>query len=258
MSSEYLTDVEYERYWFELGGMRRAISESLELVAGVTVLDVGTGWGLFAIEMAKQLRRGEIVGIDIVSDGIRMAKKLVGDAEVADVVEILRMDATKLSFADDRFDVAVSFLGMRDVYMTSGREGVKSATEEMVRVAKRGGRIVVCVTPPEDVETEDQRVAVEVEGRVFGAESLPKKFYVDVFRDNDVVLMDARAYYTGKRLTASQAMIELKEGIEIARKIYGGKVPDFEDVWDRYGGKIEEFGYGMYSKVVVLMGEKAA
>jgi hypothetical protein len=106
------------------------------------------------------------------------------------------------------------------------------------------------------METEDQRIAVEIEGKVFGAKSLPKKFYVDIFRDNNVVLKEIRAYYTNKKLTANQAMIELKEGIEIARNVYGKDVQDFQDVWDRYGNKIEAFGYGMYSKIIMLVGEK--
>jgi ubiquinone/menaquinone biosynthesis C-methylase UbiE len=256
MNSKYLTDEEYETYWFELGGMRKTISEGLGLKAGMTILDVGTGWGLFAIEMAKQLKKGGIVGIDITSEDVNMASKLVRDANVADVVQILKMDATKLSFLDKHFHLATSFLGMRDIYMTRGEKGVRNAVTEMIRVTKPGGRISLCITPPEDMETEDQRIAVEVEGKVFGAKSLPKKFYADIFRDNNVVLREPRAFYTNKKLTIDQAIIELKEGIEIARKIYGKEIPDSKNVWDRYGEKIEAFGYGMYSKTVMLVGEK--
>jgi len=254
MSSKYLMDEEYKTYWFKLEGMRKAVSEDLGLTARMTILDVGTGWGLFAIEMAKLLKKGDIVGIDIASKDTNMARKLVRDAKVADIVQILRMDSTKLSFPDNHFHLAISFLGMRDIYMTRGKKGVKSATKEMIRVTKPDGKIALCITPPEDMETEDQRIAVEIEGKVFGAKSLPKKFYTDIFRDNNVVLRETRAYYTNK-LTTNQAIIELKEGIEIARKVYGKDVPDFEDVWDRYGEKIEAFGYGMYSKTVMLLGD---
>jgi len=79
------------------------------------------------------------------------------------------MDATKLSFRDNYFDLAVSFLGIRDIYMTRGRRGVGNAIKEMIRVTRPGGKIALCITPPEDMETEDQRIAVEIEGKVFGA-----------------------------------------------------------------------------------------
>jgi len=120
MSSEYLTDEEYEMYWVKLEGMRGAISRDLGLTVDMRILDVGAGWGFFAIEMAKQLKRGEIVGIDISLEGISTAKKIVKNAEVADIVQIRRMDAANLSFPDNYFDLAVSFLGMRDIYMTRG------------------------------------------------------------------------------------------------------------------------------------------
>ncbi|MEA2089202.1 MAG: class I SAM-dependent methyltransferase [Thermoproteota archaeon] len=256
MSSKYLTDEEYQRYWVKLKGMRTSVSRDLELTVGMKVLDVGTGWGFFAIEMAKQVEKGEIIGIDIVPGDVNRAKELIRKAEVADNVEILRIDAKKLSFPKNCFDLAVSFLGMRDVHMTRGKEGVKETTKEMVRVTKPSGKIALCITPPEDAETEDQKLAIEVEGKVFGAKSLPKKIYADIFRENNVVLKKTKAYYTNKKLTAKQATIELKEGIEIARNIYGKAVPEFKDVWGRYGKKIEAFGYGMYSKIVMLVGEK--
>lgn len=256
MNSVYLTDEEYRTYWFRLEGLRKNISESLGLKAGMKILDVGAGWGLFAIEMAKQLKKGEVVGIDIASDDIINARKLVKEAEVEDIVSIQEMDATELSFRDNHFDLATSFLGMRDIHMTRGKRGVKKAVEEMIRVVKPNGKIVLCVTPLEDMETEDQRIAVKLEGKIFGAASLSKKFYFDIFKENNVMLIETRAYFTNKKLTASQAKTELKEGIEIARRIYVKKVPEFREVWDKYGKKIDAFGYGMYSKIVMVVAQK--
>jgi ubiquinone/menaquinone biosynthesis C-methylase UbiE len=257
MSIEYLTNEEYQRYWVDLGGMRTKVSKDLEFVTGMKILDVGTGWGFFAIEMAKRLKKGGIVGIDIVPKGLGRAKELIRKKDITDIVEIVRVDATKLSFMKYSFDFSTSFLGMRDIYMTKGKEGVKETTKEMVRVTKPGGRIILCITPPEDAETEDQKLAIEVEGEVFGAKSLPKKFYADVFRDNGVLLRTVEEYSTNKKLTAKQTRVELKDGIEIARKIYGKTIPEFKDVWNRYKKRIESFGYGMYSKIVMLVGEKA-
>jgi hypothetical protein len=57
-------------------------------------------------------------------------------------------------------------------------------------------------------------------------------------------------YYTRKKLAAHQTRVELKEGIAITRRVYNRNVPDFEDVWGKYGERIETFGYGMYLKII--------
>ena len=256
MNSDYLTDEEYRTYWLKLEGLRKDISESLGLSVGMKILDVGTGWGLFAIEMAKLLKEGEIVRIDITFEDVDMARKLAEEAGVVDIASVLKVDAVELSFFENHFDFATGFLGMRDIHMTRGKKRVKKAVEEMIRVVKPNGKIVLCITPPEDMETEDQRIAVKLEGEIFGAESMPKKFYIDIFRENNAVLMETRAYLTNKKLTASQAKIELREGTEIARKICGKKISPFKEVWDKHGKNIETFGYGMYSKIIMLIAEK--
>jgi ubiquinone/menaquinone biosynthesis C-methylase UbiE len=252
MTCDYLTDGEYEAYWYKLEGIRERICERLGLHSGMTILDVGTGYALFAIEMAKQLKKGQIIGIDIVNDGVYKAKKLTRDRGVADVVSIVKMDAVKLALPSDLFDLATSFLGMRDIYMTRGRAGVEKAVEEMIRVVKPNGKIMLCITPPEDMETEDQKVAVELEGDVFGAKSLPKRFYTDIFDENNVTLEGVGAFFTNKKMTANQTRTEIKDGMEVARRIYGRKMPSFEEVWAEYGNRIKTSGYGMYSKIITL------
>jgi len=114
-------------------------------------------------------------------------------------------------FQTANFDLTASFLGMRDIYMTRGERGVRNAVKEIIRVTKPRGKIVLCITPHEDMETGDQIIAVETEGENFGAESLPKRFSINIFRDNNIALREIRAYYTNKKLTKNQAMTELKE-----------------------------------------------
>jgi len=256
VNSDFLTDEEYRFYWVKLEGIRKAVSESLGLTSEMKILDVGTGYGYFAVEMARQLKKGGIIGIDISDSDTSVARKLMRNAKVVNIVSVLKMDATELAFQDNCFDFATSFLGMRDIHMTRGREGVRKAVEEMIRVVKPNGKLALCITPPEDMETEDQKIAVEVEGKLFGAVSLPKKFYFNIFAQNNAELSQIRAYHTNKKLTANQTKIELSEGIEIAKKIYGKKVPTFKEVWGRWGKKIEAQGYGMYSKIILLLAQK--
>ncbi len=256
LSSVFLSDEEYRSYWFRLGGSRGKIAEDLRLQNGMKIIDVGTGWGLFALEMARQLDYGEIIGIDIVYEDLREARKLANEATLENIISFRKMDATKLSFPDKHFDLASSFLGMRDIHMTRGEEGVKKAVEEMARVIKQRGKVVLCITPPEDMETEDQRLAVELEADIFGAKSMSRKFYLDAFRENNVELVEEKAFLTRKKLTPSQAEVEIKEGIQIARHIYGRRVFGFKQVWEKYGTGIEAFGYGMYSKIIKITAQK--
>ncbi len=256
MDSDYLTDEEYRTYWFWLSGLREKVAEDIEFQNEMKIIDVGTGWGLFALEMARKLRKGEIIGIDIVYEDIKKARELAKNARFENVISFRRMDATELLFPDNHFDLATSFLGMRDIHMTKGENGVKKAIKEMVRVVKPEGKITLCVAPPEDMETEDQRLAVKLEGEIFGAKSMPRQFYIDAFKENGATLIGTKAYRSNKKLTARQARIELREGLQIARKIYNIRVPSFEEAWTSYGETIQAFGYGMYSKIVSLIVQK--
>ena len=86
--------------------------------------------------------------------------------------------------------------------------------------------------------------------------SQKKKFYLDILRENNVTFTEEKAFLTGKKLTANQAEIEIKDGIQIARHIYGKRVFGFKQVWEKYGKSIEAFGYGMYSKIVKITAQK--
>lgn len=256
LSSDYLTDEEYCTYWFRLGGSRGKIAEDLRLQNGVKIIDVGTGWGLFALEMARQLDYGEIIGIDIIYEDIMEARRLATKAELENVISFRKMNATELLFPDNHFDLASSFLGMRDIHMTMGEEGVKKAVEEMVRVIKPRGKVVLCITPPEDMETEDQKLAVEFEGDIYGAKSMPKKFYHEILREHNATLVEEKAFFTGKKLTSNQAEVEIKDGIQIATHVYGKRVLGFKQIWEKYGKNIEAYGYGMYSKIIKITAQK--
>jgi len=107
-----------------------------------TVLDVGTGRGLLMIGAAKHLTTGKSVGIDIWSSkdlsGNRPENAL-RNAElegVASRVQVLSEDATKMSFPDATFDVALSNVCIHNI---PTREGRAAACREIVRVLKPGG-----------------------------------------------------------------------------------------------------------------------
>jgi ubiquinone/menaquinone biosynthesis C-methylase UbiE len=98
---------------------------------GATVLDVATGTGHVALAAAR--RFAVVTGIDYVPELVATASRR---AEVEGLtVDFRTADAENLPFADNSFDYVVSAIG---VMFTADHQ---RAADELVRVAKPGGRI---------------------------------------------------------------------------------------------------------------------
>ncbi len=103
------------------------------------VLDVATGTGLAALMAAELLgSRAKIVGVDLSETMIGLARKRAAGQGVSNV-EFVRMDAERLDFPDDYFDVVLCALGL----MLFPKPEV--ALSEMVRVLKEGGTVALSV-----------------------------------------------------------------------------------------------------------------
>lgn len=113
---------------------------AVQLSAGQSVLDIGTGTGNVAI-MARAAG-GEATGIDLTPELLEQAKTNEAMAGV-DGVSWRAGDAEELPFADAAFDVVVSQFG----HMFAPRPDV--ATQEMLRVLEPGGRVAFATFPPE-------------------------------------------------------------------------------------------------------------
>lgn len=256
MGTRFLSDEEYENYWIDLGGVRCAIASDLAKERAVLLLDVACGRGLYTFHLASHHPQCRAVAVDIIPSEFSNMRERRAETHTTGAIDPLIADATKLPLRDRVFDLSTSFLGMRDIHMTQGLRGVEKANREMLRTLKMGGRVALAVTPPDLTESEDQRIAIEVEGEVFGARSLPSTFYLGFFQENGIELIGIKTYSTGVKMTAKQAEKELKDGLEIIEDIYAFDAPKFKDVWRRYGPSIEEYGYGMYSKITVFLGKK--
>ncbi len=87
---------------------REELRRSLRASAGESILDLGSGPGFLACELAQEVgATGRIVAVDISSDMNSIASKRIAAAGLGDRVEILEGDATALAFADAVFDAAV-------------------------------------------------------------------------------------------------------------------------------------------------------
>ena len=113
---------------------KRVIAGLLDLRAGLAVLDVGSGTGVDAIEVARAVAPGRVVGVDRSAEMVAEARERAAGAGVA--AEFVTGDAQALEFPDDTFD------RVRTERMLIHVADPEAAVRELVRVAKPGGLVV--------------------------------------------------------------------------------------------------------------------
>lgn len=115
-----------DRHW------RRRTRECLQLSRGQRVLDLAAGTGVSTIELGRG-------GILAVACDFSLGMLRAGRAHRhRRWVPYVAGDATRLPFADARFDAAVISFGLRNV------ADVPAALREMARVVRPGGHLVIC------------------------------------------------------------------------------------------------------------------
>jgi SAM-dependent methyltransferase len=119
---------------------RREVVHRLAPAAGERVLDIGSGPGLLAGELAAAVGpTGRVCGVDLSVDMLARARARdlpTGSAPV----EYLTAGAQELPYPDDTFDLAVSTQVMEYV------PDVPAALAEAFRVLRPGGRLLVLDT----------------------------------------------------------------------------------------------------------------
>jgi arsenite methyltransferase len=135
--------------WSSLVGKMRVrdrLVAALALSGHERVLDAGCGRGLTLIACAKKLTTGRAVGIDLwarkdLSNNHPDMTLANATAEsVAERVDVETGDITRLPFPDASFDAVVSMTVIHNIHSRDLRD---RALNELVRVLKPGGRIVI-------------------------------------------------------------------------------------------------------------------
>ena len=128
------------------------IATKLELEAGQRLLDVGCGWGSFAIHAAREYGV-TVTGITLSPSQAELARQRVADAGLADKVEIRIADYREL--ADEPFD-AISSIGMAEHV---GIEQIDTYAAALHRVLKPGGLVLnhaISLMRPEEDPAADK------------------------------------------------------------------------------------------------------
>jgi len=128
------------------------IAEKLELKAGQRVLDVGCGWGSFAIHAAREYGVS-VTGITLSPSQAELARELVRQAGLADRVEIRIADYRELT--DGPYD-AIASIGMAEHV---GQSQIDLYARSLFAVLKPGGLVLnhaISLTRPEEDPLADE------------------------------------------------------------------------------------------------------
>ncbi len=118
----------------------RAVDQA-RIGPGARVLDIATGTGDLAIELARRVAPGgAVIGSDFSEGMLARARAKAGAADVAALQAELRFewgDGLQLPYADGEFDAATNGFGLRNF------PDLARGLAEMIRVVAPGGRVVV-------------------------------------------------------------------------------------------------------------------
>ena len=113
------------------------INEQVELPAEGHFLDVNSGTGGYAIELAERLQgKGEVIATDSSAERIELSQAKA-QVKKTDNVSFEQASPTDLPYRDDRFDAVIG-----DASMLSP-DLVEEMIAELVRVASPGSKVVV-------------------------------------------------------------------------------------------------------------------
>jgi 2-polyprenyl-3-methyl-5-hydroxy-6-metoxy-1,4-benzoquinol methylase len=109
-----------------MSGFHAALDELWARAAPTSMLDVGCGEGVLTVEWAKRLGEGRVVGIDLDDPKLRAE----WERRERPNLEFRAEEATRLSFADDEFDLAAAIEVLEHV------PDPEATLAEMARVAR--------------------------------------------------------------------------------------------------------------------------
>jgi demethylmenaquinone methyltransferase / 2-methoxy-6-polyprenyl-1,4-benzoquinol methylase len=110
---------------------------------GTIALDIATGTGELAFEMARQGAR-TVIGADFCVEMLHAARYKAARTGMGSRVGFIAADAMRLPFADSTFDCIVNGFMLRNV------GNLRETFAELWRVLKAGGRLVCLdLTPPQ-------------------------------------------------------------------------------------------------------------
>lgn len=115
---------------------RKKVVKSVQRSKPQRILDIATGTGDLAIQMAKATD-AKITGFDLSAGMLEVGKKKIAKENLSERIEMIQGDAEKMPFDNDVFDVITVAFGVRNF------EYLNVGLAEIHRVLKPGGKFII-------------------------------------------------------------------------------------------------------------------
>jgi SAM-dependent methyltransferase len=123
------------------GGVQRWATGGMPDLAGPH-LDFACGYGTFLAQLGWRFPGAQLVGLNIDYAGPHaVIRRLLDQASVP--ATLVQADACRMPFGDGAFVSASCFLGLQDIEIGFGTEGVRAALAEAGRVLGAGGTLTL-------------------------------------------------------------------------------------------------------------------
>lgn len=116
---------------------RRKVVETAAAAGPAAILDVATGTGDLAIQLARAIPAATVTGIDLSEGMLAVGRRKLKECGLDSRVTLSQGDCLSLPFPDGSFDVVTVAFGVRNF------EHLDRGYAEMARVLRPGGRLVV-------------------------------------------------------------------------------------------------------------------
>ena len=137
-------DAHLRRFGCDLqAGIKFVLSEALPLES--PVLEIGTGKGRFLVRLARHVQ--DITTADISAEEQQAARLNARYHKVAGRIKFILQDAARLPWPDRSFGAVVTFNAMHHI------RDLQPVLEEMLRVVKPGGKLVLADFSPRGFQT---------------------------------------------------------------------------------------------------------
>lgn len=124
------------------GASQRWVTSHMPEIAAGRHLDFACGYGTFLAQVGWRFPHANLFGLNIDYTGAHACiKNLLQKAGVR--ATLIQADACKMPFADRCFHSVSCFLGLQDIEIGFGKDGVRKAVFQALRVLKPGGCLVL-------------------------------------------------------------------------------------------------------------------
>lgn len=131
-SLNHIMSLSIDKIW-----RRKAIKKIKDAGEAPRVLDVACGTGDFSMAIAKAVKKGEVIGVDISKEMLEVMRQKVLKNKLESMISQEVGDGEALRFPEGSFDRVVNAFGIRNF------ENREKGLREALRVLKPGGRLVI-------------------------------------------------------------------------------------------------------------------